>query len=65
MEIFLKAHLMKKEDSLAFNFVSLMKVYFDLPEIKGTFSLRLNPYEIGRAEASFDSFVKILDKFKS
>lgn len=59
------AFLMKKEDSLAFNFVSLMKVYFDLPEIKGTFSLRINPYEIGRAEASFDSFVKILDKFKS
>lgn len=59
------AFLMKKEDSLAFNFVSLMKAYFDLPEVKGTFSLNLNPYELGRAESSFDSFVKILEKFKS
>lgn len=57
--------LRKQDDTMAYNFVSLMKSYFDLREIKGSFSLQLNPYELGRAETSYDSFMKLLEKFKS
>ena len=52
--------LMKKGDSLSFNLVSLFKLYFDLTEVKGCFSLRLNPYELGRMESSYEVFVKVM-----
>lgn len=53
-------YLMKKGDSLSFNLASVSKVYFDLPQVKGTFSLRLNPYQLGHLEASFASFKKVM-----
>ena len=52
--------LMKKGDSLSFNLASVMKVYFDLVQVKGTFSLNLNPYQFGRLELSYENFKKIL-----
>ncbi len=52
--------LMKKGDSLSFNLASLAKIYFDLPEVKGTFSLRVNPYQLGRLESSFEEFGKLV-----
>lgn len=54
--------LMKKGDSLSFNLASLVKLYFDLPQVNGTFSLRFQPYELGRLEASFDTFSKALTR---
>ncbi len=53
-------YLMKKGDSLSFNLASVSKVYFDLPQVKGTFSLRLAPYQLGMLEASYASFKKVL-----
>lgn len=53
-------YLMKKGDALSFNLASLAKLYFDLPQVKGTFSLRFQPYEVGRLEASFELFAKAL-----
>lgn len=44
----------------SFNLVSIMKCYFDLPDVKGQFSLRLNSYELSRLDSSFDDFKKIL-----
>lgn len=53
-------YLMKKGDSLSFNLASVSKAYFDLPQVKGTFSLRLNPYQLGHIESSFASFRKVM-----
>ena len=36
------------------------ELYFDLTEVKGCFSLRLNPYELGRMESSYEVFVKVM-----
>lgn len=54
------AYLMKKGDPLSFNLASVSKVYFDLPQVKGTFSLRLNPYQLSLLEASYVSFKKVM-----
>lgn len=52
--------LMKRGDALSFNLVSLLKSYFDLPEVKGCFSLHLNPYELSRLESSYEVFEKVM-----
>lgn len=56
------AFLMKKGDSLSFNLASVSKAYFDLPRLCGTFSLRLQPYELSGLEGTYDAFVKILGR---
>lgn len=52
--------LMKKGDTLSFNLASIMKLYFDLYSVKGTFSLRMNPYELGRIDFSYEAFSKLI-----
>lgn len=49
-------YLMKRGDGLSFNLASLIKAYFGLDELKGTFSLRLKPYELARIESSYNAF---------
>ncbi|MBO7068995.1 MAG: hypothetical protein J6W52_10035 [Bacteroidaceae bacterium] len=48
--------LMKRGDGLSFNLASLMKAYFGLDELKGTFSLQLKPFELARLETSYKAF---------
>jgi len=48
--------LVKKGDSLSFNFASLLCAYFGVDDIKSTFSLILKPYELSRIELSYDAF---------
>ena len=52
----LAVHLAKRGDALSFNMASLMKAYFGLEELRGTFSLKLSPYELSRIELSFPVF---------
>jgi len=52
--------LMKKGDAFSFNLASVVRVYFDLTAVKGTFSLRLMPYQLSSLEASFEGFVKVM-----
>lgn len=49
-------YLMKRGDGLSFNLASLMKAYFGLEELKGTFSLQLKPFELARLENSYKAF---------
>lgn len=49
-------YLMKRGDGLSFNLASLMKSYFGLEELKGTFSLDLKPFELARLETSYRAF---------
>ena len=50
------ATLIKQGDSVSFNVASIMKVFFALNDLKGTFSLRLQPWELSRIENSFEAF---------
>ena len=52
--------LIKKGTSLSYNLASVMKAYFDLPQVRGTFSLTLRPYQMGRMETSYENFKEIL-----
>ena len=52
--------LVRKGSNRAFNLVSIMKCYFDLPLVKGNFSLRLEKYELSRLDASLEDFRTIL-----
>lgn len=54
--------LIRKGDKRSFNLACIIKEYFDLPELPGTFSLSLQPYELSRLETNYDSFLSILNK---
>lgn len=50
------ASLVRQGDSVSFNMASLMKAYFGLKELKGTFSLHLQPWQLSRIETSYEAF---------
>lgn len=54
--------LMHRGTDHDFNLVSIVKCYFDLPQVRGRFSLQLNAYELSRLDKSFDEFKKILNR---
>lgn len=52
--------LMQHGGDQDFNLVSIIRNYFDLPAVKGVFSLRLNPYQLSRLETNYEDFCKII-----
>lgn len=48
--------LMKRGTGISFNLASILKIAFGLDELSGTFSLRLQPYQIARLEQSYEAF---------
>ena len=48
--------LMKREDELAFNLASFLRSYYGLEEVKGTFALHIEPYQLARIENSYEAF---------
>ena len=56
------AELLRRGGDKAFNFVSMIKNYFDLPAVKGIFSLRINPYELSRLDSSYELFCQMLHR---
>ena len=53
--------LMKRGTGRSFNLASIIKVAFGLDELTGTFSLRLQPYQIARLEQSYEAFCQTTD----
>ena len=56
------SHSTGHADSLSFNLASLLCSYFDLPDIRGSFSLALHPYELSRLDTDFDTFRHLITK---
>lgn len=52
--------LMKKNDELSWGMASLVKAYFGLDDIKSTFALRIEPFELSYADKSYDNFAHII-----
>ena len=52
--------IMKKNDDMSFNMASLLRSYFGLNDIKSTFSLQIEPYELSYIEQSYENFEHIL-----
>lgn len=53
--------LMRRGGNRAFNLVSIMKCYFDLPQVHGQFSLSMKAYELSRLEKSYENFKRIVN----
>jgi len=54
--------LMRKGDHLSFNMACVVQAYFGLKDLPGTFSLRVEPYELSRLDGSYEDFCKIIRK---
>ena len=54
--------VMKRGNNLCFNLASMLRTYFDLSEIRGTFSLEIQPYELSRLDTDFDVFCRVITK---
>lgn len=54
--------LMRRGDKMAFNLAAIVKTYFDLDALPGTFSLQLPAYELSRLDKDYAAFLKILQR---
>ena len=54
--------LMRRGDKAAFNLAGMLREYFALGELPGTFALQLPPYELSRLDSRYDAFLKILNR---
>lgn len=54
--------LLKKDNKRAYNMASIMRHYFDLQDLPGQFSLKLQNYELSRLEISYETFTKTLNQ---
>ena len=52
--------LMKRGDGLSFSMASLLRLSFGLEEVRGTFSLSLEPYQLARREQNYDAFLQTM-----
>lgn len=53
--------LIKKNTDKSYNMASILQCYFDIKDIKSTFSLDIQPYELNYIDKSYDNFVKFLN----
>lgn len=52
--------LMQRGDAMGFNLASLIKAYYGLDEVTGTFSLHIEPYEFARLANSYEAFSRAM-----
>lgn len=52
--------LIKKGDRLSYNLVSIIRKYFGLTDIRGTFALTVEPYQLNYLDSSQEAFTKVL-----
>lgn len=53
--------ILKRQNDMAYNMVCFLKVYFGLDDLPARFSLKIEPYEISRAEKNIDVFRTIIE----
>ena len=53
-------YLMKRGDGHSFSLASMICTSFGLEDVRGVFSLNLEPYEIARIESNFEAFCKAM-----
>ncbi len=64
LQVKMLRQIIRRSTPLAYNFVSIMRAYFGLEEIKGNYSLSLQPYELSRIENGYDAFLQVMNKIK-
>jgi hypothetical protein len=48
--------LLRRDDAVAFNLASVMRLSFNLESLRGTFSLRLEPWQLDKMENDWNFF---------
>ena len=56
--------LMRRATSESFNLASLIREFFGLEEVRGVFSLRVEPYEMSRVDTDYDVFCRVVGKVR-
>ena len=51
-----------RADSLSFNIASMIRTFFDLHEVRGVFSLSIQPFELSRLDTDFETFKRLARK---
>ena len=64
LQVKMLRQVIRRSTPLAYNFVSIMRAYFGLEQIKGNYSLSLQPYELSRIENGYDAFLQVMNKIK-
>ena len=54
-------YLMRRGDALGFNLASLLKAYYGLEALKGTFSLTIQPYQLARLSSDYKAFSQAMN----
>lgn len=52
--------LIKKNTDLSFNMASIVRCYFGINDIRSTFSLQIEPFELNYIDKSYDNFIHVL-----
>lgn len=53
-------YIMKRNNDMAFNMVSILRTYFGIDDLKSRLSLRIEPYEMPLIERSYETFQDFL-----
>ena len=54
-------HILRRNNDMAYNMAALLQAYFGLHELRGQFSLHIEPYELSRLERDPQTFYHILN----
>ena len=55
-------YLIKQGDGIAFNLASFLCTYYGLEEVRGTFSLQLQPWQLARIENNYEAFCETMSR---
>ena len=55
--------LMRQQTPAAFRFAVIIKEYFDIGDLPGTFSLRVEPWKLNRLDASYNNFRRLVTSY--
>lgn len=53
-------YIMKRNDDMAFNMVSILRTYFGIDDLKSRLSLHIEPYELNLIDRSYETFKDFL-----
>lgn len=54
-------YIMKRNNDMAYNMVSILRSYFGITDLKSQLSLRVEPYELSLVDRSYQSFLVFLN----
>ena len=58
------AQVIRRSTPLAYNFVSVMRAYFGITRLGGSYSLTLQPYQLSGIESGYEGFSALMNKIK-